>query len=512
MPTPKPPTGLHDLQKLWTTLFKEPIFKRLPAALWHGWKTAPATFESVSRDHDWVLVKLDYSHPDNMSLDDYYTKVTGQPSVADNLLSAMIHGIWGGDVSRISSRRDPFGHIHDRPALGRRWDSDRALVPSEDAALFWESSWRLGAQTQKQWNFRWTNWTTHASNASHISFEGGFSTLTTALEEQLERNPMVTLLKNEPVGSVRMHATNTIAITSKGAARPMLYEKVISTINSQTLASITGNKLPSLADSHAVTIRVVNLWYPTPGLNEPHRGFGYLIPKTVSHELNPECALGVLFDSDREVLTQDSPDTVPGTKLTVLLGGHYWDDLPAELIPDSDQAIEMAKAVVARHLGIPKHENDRAVASTKLCRECIPQHYVGHWGRMARARGEIKSAFGDSLAVAGPSYQMPGVLGSIRAARDIAFVLARPDVVEQKENDPNLAYLSLVGSTGLDRFFHPSTWIAGRKANIPMRFPREQSGLRKKSIMAGAYRFFKYDVSPLLRAFLRWRKARRGDK
>ena len=57
------------------------------------------------------------------------------------------------------------------------------------------------------------------------------------------------------------------------------------------------------------------------------QGFGYLIPQSVPFELNPERALGVIFDSD---ISPDLHSTVPaeklGTRLTVMMGGHWWDE------------------------------------------------------------------------------------------------------------------------------------------------------------------------------------------
>ncbi|KAK0657357.1 hypothetical protein B0T16DRAFT_318783 [Cercophora newfieldiana] len=442
---PSPKMGLLEIIRKLAT---EPLFKGLLPAVWNSWKDPTIGKPKLTDDH----------RENQQSLATYYSVATQRPDVVDNFLSAMVHGIWGGDVSKLSDARDPLNHLYDRPGL--KSTEPYFVLTDEEADL-------PTVMTEGRNHSYDISWTMDAIKHSHLSFKDGFSTLTNALIKALEANPMVTILKNEPVSAIRMHATGSPLVVPRGSqSRSQLFEKVISTINANTLASITGVKLPSLAETHAVTIQAVNLWYPTPYLNAPYHGFGYLIPKTVRHDLNPECALGVLFDSDREAIAGYSPDTVPGTKLTVLLGGHYWDELPPELIPDSAQAIEMAKAVVARHLGIPQHENDRAVASTKLCRECIPQHYVGHWRRMEIAGTELQKAFNGKLAVAGSSYQMPGVLGSIRAARDISYYTA------QFYPPKHYVGCSPVGQTGLDRFIaSKNNWMLYRKADLPMRFP-----------------------------------------
>jgi protoporphyrinogen/coproporphyrinogen III oxidase len=497
------PDHLVELPSAGTTLLglirklrTEPLFRGLLSALWSGWahskaadiELAPTEVKKIRQAPRTVFHYLDPQarERDDQSVGEYYSKYTSQPEVVNNVLSAMVHGIWGGDVSRLSSRRDPLGNLVDRPALSPDLSDHALLFPDEiDLPL------QMTRTKKASYN---PAWTTDALKHGQLCFKNGFSTLTKALVEALEGNPMVTIRTNEPITALHKHTTGLPVVVSKGQG-PRVFQKVISTINADTLASITRGKLPSLADSHAVTIQAVNLWYPTPNLNAPYHGFGYLIPKTIKHEHNPECALGVLFDSDREMIAGHSPDTVQGTKFTVLLGGHYWDELPPNFRPSQAKAIEMAKAVVARHLGIPKHENDRAVASTKLCQGCIPQHYVGHWSRMVQADIELKNAFGGKVAVAGPSYQAPGVMGSIRAARELAWYTAGFYA------DFSVRYPFAVGEAGLDRFsLKGQQFTVCHKAVLPMRFASHHLQSRKPSLFENFQANF---IVPALQGFLK---------
>ena len=222
------------------------------------------------------------------------------------------------------------------------------------------------------------------------------------------------------------------------------------------------NKLPSLARSTAVTIRVVNIWYPTPNLTEPFNGIGYLIPSTTPD--NVEGVLGVLFDSDREHRGRNyGGDTVAGTKFTVMMGGHYWDTEPSYM-NDENKCIALAKAAVERHLRISKDDAAGAVATTKLCRNCIPQHTVGHRERMANAHQELLDAFKGKVAVVGGSYQTPGINSALRGAADIAFEIA------DKFHDTHPG--ETVGKTGLQRFTRPmsESWRYAKKEHFALRF------------------------------------------
>lgn len=200
----------------------------------------------------------------------------------------------------------------------------------------------------------------------------------------------------------------------------MAYDGVISTLLSHDLARVTGDALPSLSERNSVSLMTVNMWYPRQDLKP--RGFGYLIPRSVPREQNPERALGVFFDSDVGVVGPDEP---AGTKLFVLMGGHYYDahDPHAVLPPDNEgAAIAQAQALLERHLGIPRAAPCFAMA--RMAPDCIPQHLVGHRARMARAHGELSAAFGGRLYVAGGSYTNVGAMAGLRAGCEVAALAA----------------------------------------------------------------------------------------
>lgn len=163
-----------------------------------------------------------------------------------------------------------------------------------------------------------------------------------------------------------------------------------------------------LAGTPAVTVMVVNLYFSNPSVL-PVRGFGYLLPRSLPFEQNPERALGVVFDSDASI----GQDEIPGTKVTVMLGGHWWDDWQA--YPDEEMGASMAKDILKRHLGIS--EEPRAVR-VGLQKECIPQYVVGHHERMAQGHEALRS-FNGRLRVAGSSYTGVGLNDCVRSARNV---------------------------------------------------------------------------------------------
>ena len=174
--------------------------------------------------------------------------------------------------------------------------------------------------------------------------------------------------------------------------------------------------IPQLAEMPTVSVMVVNLHYRDPKLL-PVQGFGYLIPRSIPMKQNPERALGVVFDSDAII----GQDTVSGTKVTVILGGHWWDDWP--VYPDEEEAASMARAVLLRHLNI---DAEPTVVRASLQRDCIPQYTVGHSDRLVAAHDYVADRFHGRLTLAGSSYNGVSINDCIRAGVEAADGLKGP--------------------------------------------------------------------------------------
>ena len=198
-----------------------------------------------------------------------------------------------------------------------------------------------------------------------------------------------------------------------------------------------------LAFTHSVTVMVVNLFFRNPNLLSVH-GFGYLIPRSIPFEQNPERALGVVFDSDATI----GQDSVPGTKLTVMLGGHWWDGWKS--YPDEDEGAHMALNILRRHLNIT---DTPASILVGLQKECIPQYTVGHEKRMGDASRDLQRQFKGRLRVAGNSYTGVGLNDCVRAAMDVVKRLAAADGRFD---------------TGLESFTQEKTWAMLKRKPVPL--------------------------------------------
>ena len=266
---------------------------------------------------------------------------------------------------------------------------------------------------------------------------------------------------------------------------------------------------------------VVNLYYTNPDLIPADQaGFGYLLPRSVSLEQNPERALGVIFgsfssgprgadayrkdesihvpgrgdfeslrtklkvdldkattanhqpaikvlttalekvnrdiadstpDTDSEIRSRYGQDTAPGSKLTIMLGGHWWSDWSDSDIPSEDEAIQMSLSVLARHMKISEKPT---VAKARLARNAIPQYPVGYRQHMSTIHTAIMEQYQGRLKVAGPWYQGGvGVNDCIKKAKEVALYIRE----------------GWEGCTGLQDYTRPEVWYVADKATGRMK-------------------------------------------
>ncbi|KAH8814953.1 protoporphyrinogen oxidase-like protein [Xylogone sp. PMI_703] len=407
-----PGPGQDLYQMLWTIL-REPVFKGIiPGALFE--------FRRPGRH-----VSSDHRDPDDESIASFLSRRLGSSAPVDNIISAVIHGIYAGDIYRLSAaslmpdqyaREGMYGSF--TSAIGHYIrQGQTASVLSKDHTLLNEMLSKLGLDMK-----------TRIQHASVYSFKKGISTLSKALESSIRANPNVTIELGQKIQRL-IYSSKTSTILA-GASQ---YDRVISTISASATSSILHSPITPLTQIPYVTVMVVNLYFSDPNIL-PEQGFGYLIPRSIPFEQNPECALGVVFDSE----SLRDQDTAPGTKVTVMLGGHWWDGFTS--YPDSDEAVSMARAVLKRHLNI---DEEPEAVNASLQRDCIPQYTVGHKARLIDAHYRLMSEFGGKLAVAGSSYTGVGLNDCIRAARDLAKEVAADDE----------------GVTGLESFVQPQQWI-----------------------------------------------------
>ncbi|EAS35752.3 protoporphyrinogen oxidase [Coccidioides immitis RS] len=424
LPGPQPGAGLLvNLISNAIGVFTEPALKSLPWAL----ATEPLR---PSRPKDL----------DDESVGDFVARRLGK-DVADNIVSAVFHGIYAGDIYKLSvktilpriweyeiSRRGIFGSLlNTKRTLHLPYDlyHEGKIIREEKGKEFLS---KIGS---------------YISGASVFALKGGMGQLVEALDTSLSNSPNVEIITGSSVDHIERRDTQW-RIGAKD------YNCVVSTTSSAELRrqiapilTNTGALVALESHNYAVNVMVVNFFFRSPNLVPVH-GFGYLIPRSIPLEQNPERALGVVFMSDSNV----GQDTARGTKLTVMIGGHWWDGWRDGDFPDERSGIQMAKAVLKRHLHI---NEEPIVAKAKLLKNAIPQYTVGHTARMKDLHFSL-SHVAPGIRLAGAWYTGVGVNDCTRAARLTAHSILsgkREETGLEKYLDENVAgYEVPLGSSG----------------------------------------------------------------
>ncbi|KAI1136851.1 Protoporphyrinogen oxidase [Hypoxylon sp. FL0543] len=346
--------------------------------------------------------------------------------LVDNLASAIVNGLYAGDIYRLSAKallpglweldtraeqggKGRNGFLWFMSKEGRKTDAhaQRLSMASragqscrrEDDLI---AQLRRGPAGELEKTLR---------DASVFSFESGLQELPYALEEALKRADNVRLYTESSVERIGdCDGRLKVSISGQTEATTQLFTHIIATTPYNHVLSASNLDNPPMA---TVTVMLVTLCFATPFLNRPHRGFGYLIPNSVPANQNPEHALGVIFDSDA---MPDQDGQLSCTKITVVLGGHWWDGRSTAFLPTDAEGIRMARRLLQRHLGITE---DPITSAVTLRRNAIPQYEVGHCEKMARFHELLLERFAGRLRVAGASYRGIGVHDCVFSARSV---------------------------------------------------------------------------------------------
>ena len=370
--------------------------------------------------------------------------------LADNLVSAVFHGIYAGDIWQLSARtllgtawnlENRWGSIiggfvrmqsesqkDDRTVLVHGWDKD-LMVRMKEAVEVNDDFWK------------------NLMQCTQFTFRDGLQQLVRALVDAADKLENVEIKTMSPIQSIAPlseddklgvevvsgvnfttnnsfhHFIKLINVQQQGSTSTESFDLAISTLRQEDLTPY-------------VTVMTINLYYPNPNLL-PVEGFGYLIPQSVPFEQNPERGLGVIFDSS----AIKGQDTVSGTKLTVMMGGHWWDGW--ESYPTEEEGLEMAKSMLARHLNITDEPTAHFV---NLAKDCIPQYTLGYQDRLAKFAEKKSEEFKGRLRFVGSQVNGVGVNDCILGAWQVVDQLPHGGWKER--------------SCGLDKVAGGYDWVA----------------------------------------------------
>ncbi|KAK3669627.1 oxygen-dependent protoporphyrinogen oxidase [Recurvomyces mirabilis] len=431
---PHPAFGFAE--NAWS-LLTEPVFSGTP------WAAAQEIFREA-RDQG----------VQDESVGDFFSRRLSRNTV-DRILSAVLHGIYAGDAWQLSAKSLFSGPWRDEATAGSIFAG--MLKSRADGP---ELTRREADFLQVMKSYNWDPLLRATlKDTTAFTFKDGLQMLVDKLARHLVEKGNVEFRTSTPVTSiVASENRNNVTVNAEDATQSGTYTHVISALSPGHLNQVA-RKLEDTATTilvpsiPTVTVMTVNLYFRTPDLHPP--GFGYLIPQATPFENNPERALGVVFDTayspspkdldlnnwqvnDVDQLKQareqgqlinvndfawynmphqpNKQDDVPerGTKLTVMLGGHWWNGWPS--FPDEKEGLALARSVLQRHLNISEEPEAWQV---NIQKDCIPQYTVGHESRLKSAHNNIWREYKGRLRVAGNWMAGVGVNDCLRSAWDV---------------------------------------------------------------------------------------------
>ncbi|KAG0205335.1 hypothetical protein BGX28_003043 [Mortierella sp. GBA30] len=389
------------------------------------------------------------------SIQDFVTRRFGR-GFSDDLISAMVHGIYAGDVSKLSVR-STFGMLYH---LEKDYGSVALGLLMGGGSV--DTPWDLTLKERIVKNM--PDLKEFINNTSIYSFTDGLEELSKALERDLTESGRVDIRKESPVEKLEFDLSNRsvkISIKDQGALQA---NSVISAIPPLKLQSLLPTSYPELTHDPSVTVAVVNLVYTSEQARLASPGFGYLIPRSENSAANHQGLLGIVFDSCAIPAQDQGPSRDNTLKLTAMIGGHMFDDVIAHQESDSsalssqrpsaklsEEELESffqksATDAVRKHLQI---DADPEMVKVHINHDCIPQYLVGHLQRMQSLDQTLRRDYDGLLAVTGAGYLGVSVNDCIKNAREVA-----EDLVSKLEEEDD-GEAKLVGNqdavTGLER-------------------------------------------------------------
>lgn len=416
-------SGLMEMRFFWGIL-KEPFVKKRGDKVESGDESVKSTDKLVQSTDE--------------SIESFFLRRFGNKILTSKVLSAILHGVYAGDVAKLSVNSI-------LPQLPQMEKESGSIVRSVMNKVFTKKA-PLKLPSELEYY------------EATISPQAHFADLSKDLKKYpmmklasgLQKFPLELAKFLKSTGKVKIH-TDVVLLTVDVSGEIVLdtgvykFDHIHSTIPAFELAKVLrgSQDISNLLDTvKYADIFLVNVYSPSGKLiPQGKNGFGFLVPK---HEIssNPDCLLGVIYDSDVEkhVSSLFSTETnklqgKPYHKITLMMGGHYYNDMST---PSASVNLKIVKKVLQEHCGMDASTNliirDEASMSEKLLKmgendivisynyheKCIPQYNVGYgetkdkMGKLLEVQPKISlggMAFG--LGVGVPDCVVDGLKGAI---------------------------------------------------------------------------------------------------
>lgn len=374
------------------------------------------------------------------SIESFILRRFGSPQMANNIISAIMHGIYSGDVAKLSVNTT-------LPALAELEKTHGLVVKAGLSKMFGKKVPKVLNPVLREYE----EWVSPGANLEQMSADlkkfpilrlrSGLQTFPKALAEYLSHDTGVTLHFNTKVTAVDL---KNCALDHTGDGSRAQFDHIRFNAGFKTLQSITNvadeTAMKGFQDVEYSTIFLANIYTKLKKLIPKElEGFGFLVPKK---NKNPEGLLGVIYDSCTETdgqnfFDESSKPAESYTKLTLMMGGHFYNERG---IPSTSGSLRAAKSVLENILGFDTSKfniilrdeantedktislnDDDLLISYNLHRDCIPLYNVGFSENVSSVVNWVGMESHGKVTLGGPNMGKLGIPDCVVNEFEAAF-------------------------------------------------------------------------------------------
>lgn len=364
------------------------------------------------------------------SIESFILRRFGSPQLANNVISAIMHGIYSGDVGKLSIKTT-------MPLLV---DLEKGYGSIIKAAF----KKAMAKKQPKELNAALQNYERLISPNSHLEematklkkfpilrLHSGLQAFPKALADYFQNDDRISLHFNTKITNMNMNdcTLSTLGASNSEASQ---FDHIRFDAGFKTLQNVTeinrADAVKAINDVQYSTIFLANIYTKNKKLIPKDReGFGFLVPK---RNKNPQSLLGVIYDSCTEAdavnfFDGSSKALVPHTKLTLMIGGHFFG---SRGVPSAKANIRATREVLQDILNIDLSQfniivRDEAKADSQeinlkdndilvsynFHENCIPLYNVGFSEIVSTVVDCVSEASQNKVSLGGPNMGKLGI-------------------------------------------------------------------------------------------------------
>ncbi|KAI3646752.1 hypothetical protein MP228_009680 [Amoeboaphelidium protococcarum] len=342
-----------------------------------------------------------HQQADDESIRDFFAR-RFNTQIADNIMSAFIYGVYGGDISRWSMMSQ-FKKVVD---LERKYGS---VALGSVLQQFVKSSSTPQLQQQQQQS-KIAPLLKVLKNGTFFTFNDGMSVLPSKIMDKLKLLNNVEVMSNCTVNSIQADQEHVAVSTLCGYTEK--FDHVISTLPAYALADILGSVQDQvlrdqLQSIEYCTFAPVNIVWRR-RIELPLRpSIGVLFPYNAGLPVT-----GVIIDTFPFPHRQPANSTV----MTVMVGGQHFSGTFGDS-PQTADIINYALRFVRDKFKINIKPD---IVECHINHQCMPQYHVGHLDKVQTIRQSIDSKFNGRMSITGASFDGIGIPDCINNAYNLS--------------------------------------------------------------------------------------------